>query len=103
MQVRRRSTTGRGQAEESDGAARLRHLCRAVLALGLSVSTVLPVCERVRAQDLPAQPASPPAVEPTPAAQAAAAPAEFTAGSPHVHTVALNPTSRTGQTSGPST
>src|SRR5215203_4984305 len=88
MQVRHRSTTGRGQAEESDGAARLRHLCRAVIALGLSVSTVLPVCERVRAQDLPAQPASPAAVQPTPAAQAAAAPAEFTAGSPHVHTIA---------------
>src|SRR5215208_1478383 len=88
MQVRHRSTTGRGQAEEADGAARLRHLCRAVIALGLSVSTVLPVCERVRAQDLPAQPASPPAVEPTPAAQAAAAPAEFTAGAPHVDTIA---------------
>src|SRR5215203_1814984 len=88
MQVRHRSTTGRGQAEESDGAARLRHLCRAVIALGLSVSTVLPVCERVRAQDLPAQPASPAAVQPTPAAQAAAASAEFTAGSPHVHTIA---------------
>src|SRR5215203_6176714 len=88
MQVRRRSTTGRGQAEESDGAPRLRHLCRAVITLGLSVSTVLPVCVRVRAQDLPAQPASPPAVEPTPAAQAAAVPAEFTAGAPHVDTIA---------------
>src|SRR5215207_2883942 len=88
MRVKHIITTGRGQAEESDGAARLRHLCRAVIALGLSVSTVLPVCERVRAQDLPAQPASPPAVEPTPAAQAAPAPAEFTAGAPHVGTIA---------------
>src|SRR5215207_3626049 len=60
----------------------------ALLSIALSVSTVLPVCERVRAQDLPAQPASPPAVEPTPAAQAAPAPAEFTAGAPHVGTIA---------------
>jgi len=66
-----------------------------VVTLGLSVATVLPACETVRAQDLPAQQASPPAAQPTAApaevttaAQAAAAPAEFTAGAPHVATVA---------------
>src|SRR5215213_2098422 len=89
MQARHTSTAGRGQVEVTDIAPRrLRHLCRTVIALGLSALTVLPVCEPVRAQDLPAQPASPSAAEPTAAAQVAAAPAEFTAGSPHVHTVA---------------
>src|SRR5215210_7843187 len=89
MRARHTSTAGRGQAEDPDVVPRRqRHFCRSVIALGLSVATVLPICEAVRAQDLPAQPASPSAAEPTAAAQVAAAPAEFTAGSPHVHTVA---------------
>ncbi len=60
----------------------------ALLSIAVIAATLLPSGERAAAQDLPAQPASPPAAEPTPAAQAAAAPAEFTAGSPHIHTVA---------------
>jgi hypothetical protein len=56
--------------------------------MALAVAALLPSVQPVAAQDLPAQAASPAAVQPTPAAQAAAAPAEFTAGSPHVHTVA---------------
>jgi hypothetical protein len=60
----------------------------ALLSIAMIAATLLLSGQRAAAQDLPAQPASPPAVEPTPAAQAAAAPAEFTAGSPHIHTVA---------------
>jgi hypothetical protein len=83
------STTSRRRAEDVDVLLlRLRHLCRAVITHGLSVTTVLPVCEAVRAQDLPAQLASPAATQPTAPAQAAAAPAEFTAGAPHIHTIA---------------
>ena len=60
----------------------------ALLSIAMTAATLLPSGERAAAQDLPAQPASPAAVQPTPAAQAAAAPAEFTAGAPHVHTIA---------------
>lgn len=67
----------------------------ALVGAALAVATLAPAAERASAQDLPTQPSSPAAVEPTPApaeptpeAQAAAAPAEFTAGAPHVHTVA---------------
>jgi hypothetical protein len=60
----------------------------ALLSIAMIAATLLPFGERAAAQDLPAQPASPAAVQPTPAAQAAAAPAEFTAGSPHIHTIA---------------
>src|SRR5215211_6920722 len=89
MPARPTNTKSPRRAEDADVALRCpRHLCRTLITIGLSVATVLPVCEAVRAQDLPAQPASPAAVQPTPAAQAAAAPAEFTAGSPHVHTIA---------------
>jgi hypothetical protein len=69
-----------------------------VLIATLVAAMMLPGGERAAAQELPTQPPSPSAVEPTPAAQpaaepttpppAAAAPAEFTAGAPHVHTVA---------------
>src|SRR5215207_2379200 len=96
MPARHMSTTGRRRAEDADvPLRRLRHLCRALITLGLSVATLLPASETVQAQDLPAQPSSPAAVqptpaavEPTPAAQTAAAPAEFTAGAPHIHTIA---------------
>ena len=59
----------------------------------MTAATLLPGGERAAAQDLPTQPASPAAVEPTPPPRSrpsaqAAAPAEFTAGAPHVHTVA---------------
>jgi hypothetical protein len=54
----------------------------------MTATLLFPSGERVAAQDLPTQPASPAAAEQTPAAQAAPAPAEFTAGAPHVHTVA---------------
>jgi hypothetical protein len=67
-------------------------------AIGLSLAALSPGGERVAAQDLPTQPASPPAAQPTqPAAPATTAeqpaqappgPAEFTAGAPHVQTVA---------------
>jgi hypothetical protein len=67
----------------------------ALLGTALTMALLTPAAERAAAQDLPTQPPSPAAVEPTPApaeptpeAQAAAAPAEFTAGAPHVHTVA---------------
>lgn len=66
----------------------------ALLCITMIMVLLLPSGERAGAQDLPAQPASPAAAQPTEAtqptaaAQAAAAPAEFTAGSPHVHTVA---------------
>jgi|GEM_PF-1961147 len=60
----------------------------ALLSIAMTVATLLPSGENASAQDLPAQPGSPAAVEPTPAAQAAAAPAEFTAGAPHVDTIA---------------
>ena len=59
-----------------------------LLGIAMTGATLLPGGERVAAQDLPTQPASPAAVQPTPAPQAAAAPAEFTAGAPHIHTVA---------------
>jgi len=59
-----------------------------LLGITMAATMLLPSAERVAAQELPTQPASPAAVEPTPEAQAAAAPAEFTAGAPHVHTVA---------------
>ena len=67
----------------------------ALLSIAMAAATLLPIGERAAAQDLPAQPSSPAAaqptaaaVEPTAAAQTAAAPAEFTAGAPHVHTIA---------------
>jgi hypothetical protein len=60
----------------------------ALLSIAITAAALFPSAEHAAAQDLPAQPASPAAVEPTPTAQAAAAPAEFTAGSPHIHTVA---------------
>ena len=61
----------------------------AVCGVALAVALLLPGSQRAVAQDLPTQPPSPSAVEPTPAAQAAAvAPAEFIAGAPHVQTVA---------------
>jgi hypothetical protein len=67
----------------------------ALLGVALAVALLAPAAERVAAQDLPTQPPSPAAVEPTPVpaeptpeAQVAAGPAEFTAGAPHVHTVA---------------
>src|SRR5215204_7682808 len=67
----------------------------ALLSIAMTAAMLLAPGERAAAQDLPAQPASPPAAqptaapaEPTTAAQAAAAPAEFTAGAPHVATVA---------------
>ena len=67
----------------------------ALLSIAMAAATLLPTGDRAAAQDLPAQPSSPAAVEPTPAAveptpaaQTAAAPAEFTAGAPHVHTIA---------------
>jgi len=60
----------------------------ALLSIAMAAATLLPTGESVAAQDLPAQPPSPAAVEPTPAAQTAAAPAEFTAGAPHVDTIA---------------
>src|SRR5215210_3506615 len=96
MPIRPTKTKCPRRAEDAAVPLRcLRHLCRAVMTLGLSVAALLPACETVRAQDLPAQTASPPAAQPTAApaeattaAQAAAAPAEFTAGAPHVATVA---------------
>ncbi|MBW3631390.1 MAG: hypothetical protein KY456_00040 [Chloroflexi bacterium] len=59
-----------------------------LLGMAMTGVILLPGWERAAAQDLPTQPASPPALQPTPAAQVAAAPAEFTAGAPHIHTVA---------------
>ncbi len=73
----------------------------ALLGMALTVATMSPGAGRVAAQDLPTQPPSPAAVNPTPAVvaptpaatepasapQTAAAPAEFTAGAPHVQTV----------------
>ena len=66
------------------GAARGRAV---LLGIAMTGVILLPGGERAAAQDLPTQPASTPAPQPTPAAQVAA-PAEFTAGAPHVHTVA---------------
>src|SRR5215213_9272849 len=67
----------------------------ALLSIAMVAATLLPMGERASAQDLPAQPPSPAAVqptqaavEPTPAVQTTAAPAEFTAGAPHVNTIA---------------
>jgi hypothetical protein len=67
----------------------------ALLSIAMAAATLLPAMDRAAAQDLPAQPPSPAAVQPTPAAaeptsaaQTTAAPAEFTAGAPHVNTVA---------------
>jgi hypothetical protein len=60
----------------------------ALLGLALALAIATPGVSRVAAQELPAQPTSSPAVAPTPAAQAAAGPAEFIAGAPHVQTVA---------------
>src|SRR5688572_11175379 len=66
-----------------------------LLSIAMAAATLVSSGDRAAAQDLPAQPSSPAAVEPipaaaepTPAAQTAAAPAEFTAGAPHVHTIA---------------
>jgi hypothetical protein len=59
-----------------------------LLGIAMTGVILLPGGERAAAQDLPTQPASPSAVEPTPAAQVAAGPAEFVVGAPHVHTVA---------------
>src|SRR5829696_4125324 len=96
MPARPTSTAGRRRAEDAvDPLLPIRHVCRALVTLGLSVATLLPTMERAAAQDLPAQPPSPAAVQPTPAAveptaavQTAAAPAEFTAGAPHINTIA---------------
>ena len=61
----------------------------AVLAAALTVALAIPGGTRVSAQELPTEPASPSAPQPTPAAQVAApGPAEFTAGAPHIHTIA---------------
>jgi hypothetical protein len=67
----------------------------ALLSIAMAAATLVSTGDRAAAQDLPAQPSSPAAVEPTPAAaeptpaaQTAAAPAEFAAGAPHVHTIA---------------
>lgn len=59
-----------------------------LLGVALVLATLLTSGGRVSAQELPTQPPSPSASQPTPAAQAAAAPAEFIAGAPHVHTIA---------------
>jgi hypothetical protein len=74
------------------GAARV---VAALLGTAITLAMWAPSADRAAAQDLPTQPPSPAAVEPTPVpaeptpeAQAAAGPAEFTAGAPHVHTVA---------------
>lgn len=63
---------------------------RFVLGATLSVALLMPGGGIASAQELPTEPASPSAPQPTPAVTAAAAPgpAEFTAGAPHVHTVA---------------
>ncbi|MFN8590685.1 MAG: hypothetical protein U0031_04415 [Thermomicrobiales bacterium] len=60
----------------------------AVVASMLTVAMLLPGEGRVLAQELPTQPPSPAAIQPTPAAQAAPGPAEFIAGAPHVQTIA---------------
>ena len=61
----------------------------ALLAMFLTVSFLsFPPPGQVGAQELPTEPASPPPVQPTPAAQVAAGPAEFPAGAPHVGTIA---------------
>jgi hypothetical protein len=65
------------------GAARA---LRALVACAVAGLLVLPSGERAVAQELPTQPPSSP-VQETPVAQAAG-PAEFTAGAPHVHSVA---------------
>jgi hypothetical protein len=59
-----------------------------LLSIAMAAATLLSTGEAVAAQDLPAQPPSPAAAEPTPAAQTTAAPSEFTAGAPHVDTIA---------------
>ena len=59
-----------------------------LLGIAITGLTVLPQAERAAAQDLPTQSATPPAIQPTPAAQTAAAPDEFTVGAPHIHTLA---------------
>jgi hypothetical protein len=65
----------------------------ALLSIAMAAATLLPAMDRAAAQDLPAQPPSPAAVQPTPAAAeptsaAQTAAAEFTAGAPHVNTIA---------------
>jgi hypothetical protein len=61
----------------------------ALLALAMTLTAILPGASSAAAQELPTEvPSSPAAVEPTPAAQAAVAPAEFAAGAPHLQTVA---------------
>ena len=60
-----------------------------LLGLAMTLAAILPFSGPASAQELPTEaPSSPSAVEPTPAAQAAVAPAEFTAGAPHLQTVA---------------
>jgi hypothetical protein len=94
MQARPRRTKSSRRADAADiPLIPIRNVCRAVVTLSLSVATLLPICEAVLAQDLPAQaasPAAPPtaAMPPTAAAQTAAAAAEFMAGAPHVNTIA---------------
>ena len=85
----------RRAADAGNLPTKAANVVAALLGAALAVATLAPAAERASAQDLPTQPSSPAAVEPTPApaeptpeAQAAAAPAEFTAGAPHVHTVA---------------
>jgi hypothetical protein len=75
--------------------SRAMRVVAALIGTALAFAMLAPPAERAAAQDLPTQPPSPAAVEPTPVpaeltpeAQAAAGPAEFTAGAPHVHTVA---------------
>ena len=75
--------------------SRAMRVVAALIGTALTFAMLAPPAERAAAQDLPTQPPSPAAVEPTPVpaeptpeAQAAAGPAEFTAGAPHVHTVA---------------
>src|SRR5262249_47378807 len=58
------------------------------LIVALVIASFLCHAGRVTAQELPTQPPSPSTGQPTPAAQASAAPAEFIAGAPHVHTIA---------------
>src|SRR5215207_8908681 len=90
MRVRHASTGSLRRAGDGDVNVRhlpVRSLYRAVLACGLGVVAVLPAGPPVRAQEL-STPSSSPPVQETPAAAIAVAPGEFTAGSPHVHTVA---------------
>src|SRR5215213_5538974 len=78
----------RGSRDAGKRSPQAMSLLRAVIMGSMGIAAMLPAGGPISAQDLPAQPASPAAAERTAAAQVAAAPAEFTAGAPHVHTVA---------------